>query len=195
MSEIYCGIIKGLAYDFILGGDFQESIKLIKDYGNRTLYIIKNFKDLYEKNKKENDRKKEWDKGQRVSSDPNNNGSRGHVCLLQNAFNVVNTRDDPQNKREVIEAQPKFPDMSALSDRNAPPMTPNHQIKVKSGPKSVKGEHSRHDRLFNGNFPSGVVNLIGRVNLNHINPSPGQPSLKPSNIADHRNETAKGLSF
>ena len=59
-AQCYVGLIKNLAYDVILGEDFQEKIKLIKDHNTRTLYIIENFEEFYRKYKRPNDRHYKW---------------------------------------------------------------------------------------------------------------------------------------
>ena len=75
-EKCYVGLIKNLAYDLILGEDFQESIRLIKNYGNRTLYIMENFEELYRQHKKKNDREIQW------YLMGESEQSRSNICLL-----------------------------------------------------------------------------------------------------------------
>ena len=79
-EKCYVGLIKNLAYDLILGEEFQERIRLIKNYGNRTLYIMENFDELYRQHKKKNDRKFQW------SLVEESDQPRSNICLLTSSF-------------------------------------------------------------------------------------------------------------
>ena len=95
-EKCYVGLIKNLAYDLILGEDFQESIRLIKNYGNRTLYIMENFDELYRQHKKKNDRKFQW------SLVEESDQPRSNICLLTSSFSdqCPLTMAKMPNKRE-----------------------------------------------------------------------------------------------
>ena len=98
-AQCYVGLIKNLAYDVILGEDFQEKIKLIKDHNTRTLYIIEDFDEMYRKYKKPSDRHYQWTHSSPVESTSELNAFREGVPALC-FFNSCPTLSDERRRRK-----------------------------------------------------------------------------------------------
>ena len=154
-EKCYVGLIKNLAYDLILGEEFQERIRLIKNYGNRTLYIMENFDELYRQHKKKNDRKFQW------SLVEESDQPRSNICLLTSSISdqCPLTMAKMPNKRErrstTSEAQNvgkvKSKDGQVVSGRlrrpSSAPVGSRNYPTVRSSPRRRGHTHSDFRRF------------------------------------------------
>ena len=111
-AQCYVGLIRNLAYDVILGEDFQEKIKLIKDHNTRTLYIIENFDELYRKYKKPNDRHYQWTQSGPVGGSELNAHREGvpTLCFLNSSETLPDCHQQWKREWTVKDAlSPELP--------------------------------------------------------------------------------------